>query len=105
MRLKNVLLMNNSKKKDEENDANFSDKISISLREKKQYLENTKKNCILKNMRFILGDFRSNICSYFFSFLHSPCKIGIFFCHQGPLTNVKMSKFCNLENHVFLDQI
>ena len=25
--------------------------------------------------------------------------------HQGPLKNVKISKFCNFENHVFLDQI
>ena len=35
---------------------------------KKPILENTQKICISKNMRFILGDFKSNVCSYFFHF-------------------------------------
>ena len=53
----------NKRAKKEGNDANSFDKISISLREKKPDLENTKKICIFKNMRFILGDFRRNVCS------------------------------------------
>ena len=35
---------------------------------KKPNLQNTKQICIFKNMRFILGDFRRNVCSYFFHF-------------------------------------
>ena len=35
---------------------------------KKQYLENAKKICTFKNMRFILEHFRRNICSHFFIF-------------------------------------
>ena len=39
-----------------------------------------------------------------FSFLPFLCKFGFFLDH-GPLTNMRISRFCNFENHVSLDQI
>ena len=58
----------------------------LFLRGKKQNLENSHKICIFDNIRFILGDFRSNACYYFLHFCICLANF-VFFCDRGPLTN------------------
>ena len=84
----------NKRAKKEGNDANFS-------AQKNQYLENTKKICIFKNMRFILGDLRSNAYSYFFHFCLCLCHGNLVFLGHSSVTNEKMYNLLNLKKILY----
>ena len=65
--------------KNEGNDANLFEKISIFLPRKIIKIFNALKNFpLFKNIRFILGHLRSNACSYFFHFCICHANFGFF---------------------------
>ena len=82
----------------------FLTKFLFSCTKKNEIFKILKRFAFFYNMCFILGDFRSNACSYFFHFCICIANF-VFFRDHGPLTNVKISKFGNFENHAILDQI